>query len=283
MTGATAEPRIDLHTHSNCSDGTLSPAELVALAATRNIELLALTDHDTMAGCDAAAAACRPLGMRFVPGIELTCGWREREIHVVGLALDALNPELAAHTADLLRLRRERISEIGRRLTRHGLDGAALAERALAMAIAPTRMHVARLLSAQAVVATPQQAFDKLLGRGKPGYAPAQWPTVEHTVQCISAAGGIAVLAHPHRYQFSHGALRDLCAYFKAVGGAGIEVSLAGLSPTDFNRLAALARRFGLSGSVGSDFHEPGIPWRPLGRFAKLPDLVTPITLRLVA
>jgi 3',5'-nucleoside bisphosphate phosphatase len=275
--------RIDLHTHSNCSDGTLSPTELVALAATRSVQLLALTDHDTMAGCDAAAAACQPLGIRFVPGIELTCGWREREIHVVGLDVDASSAGLTAHTADLLLQRRARIVEIGRRLSRHGLNGEALAERALADAVAPTRMHVARLLTEQGVVATPQQAFDRLLGRGKPGYAPTQWPSVEQTVQCINAAGGVAVLAHPHRYQFSHGALRELCAHFKAVGGAGIEVSLAGLSPADFARLASLARRFGLAGSVGSDFHEPGIPWRPLGRFAKLPDLVTPITLRLVA
>jgi predicted metal-dependent phosphoesterase TrpH len=91
----------------------------------------------------------------------------------------------------------------------------------------------------------------------------------------------LPVLAHAHRYQLSAGGLRELSAAFKAAGGVGIEVSLAGISPGDAARAASLARRFDLDGSFGSDFHEPGIPWRPLGRMAKLPDGVRPITARL--
>ena len=89
------------------------------------------------------------------------------------------------------------------------------------------------------------------------------------------------MLAHPHRYQVSNGVLRELVGDFKAAGGAGIEVSLAGMGPGDADRAATLARRFDLAGSIGSDFHEPGLPWRPLGRFAKLPDRIMPITARL--
>ena len=97
----------------------------------------------------------------------------------------------------------------------------------------------------------------------------------------FASAGGLPVLAHPHRYRLSMGGLRELCAAFKAAGGVGIEVSLAGMGPAAAERAAGLARRFDLDGSFGSDFHEPGIPWRPLGRMAKLPDGVRPITARL--
>jgi 3',5'-nucleoside bisphosphate phosphatase len=100
-------------------------------------------------------------------------------------------------------------------------------------------------------------------------------------VRCIVAAGGIPVLAHPHRYRVSNGVLRELVSEFKQAGGVGIEVSLAGMGPGDADRAASLARRFELAGSFGSDFHQPDLPWRPLGRFAKLPDGLTPVTVYL--
>jgi predicted metal-dependent phosphoesterase TrpH len=274
------DPRIDLHTHSNCSDGVLAPAALVALAAQRQLELLALTDHDTAMGCDAARAACELHGIRFVPGADLTCLWREREIHIIGLNLDPAHPPFIAHCAAVLELRRQRVTAMGERLSRAGLPGDALAAEALAAA-APTRAHLARGLCSRGLATTVQAAFDRWLKRGRPGYVGAQWPQLATAVRCIVAAAGVAVLAHPHRYQVSGGVLRELLADFKAAGGAGLEVSLAGMSPGDADRAATLARRFDLAGSIGSDFHEPGLPWRPLGRFAKLPDRVTPIMARL--
>jgi predicted metal-dependent phosphoesterase TrpH len=144
-------------------------------------------------------------------------------------------------------------------------------------------MHLARLLVETGAVSDPQAAFDRWLGRGKSAFVGAEWPDIPTTVACIKRAGGLAVLAHAHRYPLSNGVLRELCAEFKQAGGAGIEVSLAGASPDDSSRLASLARRFDLAGSAGSDFHEPGLPWRPVGRFAKLPDLVLPITRQLMA
>jgi hypothetical protein len=272
--------RIDLHTHSNRSDGVLAPAALVALAAARQVELLALTDHDTGLGCDEARAACTAHGIRFVPGAELTSMWRDREIHVIGLNLDLAHAPFIDHCAGVLELRRQRVAAMGERLTRAGLPGAALAAEALAAA-APTRAHLARGLCSRGLADSVQGAFDRWLKRGRPGYVGAQWPDLAAAVRCITDAAGVAVLAHPHRYRMSNGVLRELVAEFKTAGGAGLEVSLAGMGPGDADRAATLARRFDLAGSIGSDFHEPGLPWRPLGRFAKLPDRIIPITARL--
>lgn len=272
--------RIDLHTHSRYSDGALTPRELVTQAATRRVEMLALTDHDTTAGCAEAAAACTEHGIRFVPGIELTCGWRGREIHVVGLSIDPSEAALAAHCAALQQRRRERLLAIAARLTRAGLPGDALVQAGLA-ATTPTRRHVAEALRDQGYADSVQQAFDRYLARGCPGHAPVEWPTLGDCVAAIRGAGGRAVLAHPHRYKLSAGALRELLGEFKDFGGLGLEVSLAGMGPNDADRLARLARQFELAASIGSDFHEPGLPWRPLGRFAKLPDRLVPIMAHL--
>ena len=283
MTAAAGLVRVDLHTHSTHSDGTLAPAQLVAIALQREVQLLALTDHDTTAGCAEASAACAAAGIRFIHGIELTAGWRGREIHIVGLRINAADPGLMRHTADLAVRRRGRITAIGLKLDKLGMNGALLAARALAQCAAPTRMHLARLLVADGIVSEAQQAFDRWLGRGKGAFVGEQWPDIATTVGCIRQAGGLAVLAHAHRYPLSNGVLRELCAEFKLSGGAGMEVSVAGASPDDSSKLASLARRFELAGSVASDFHEPGLPWRPVGRFAKLPDLVQPISTQLMA
>jgi predicted metal-dependent phosphoesterase TrpH len=275
-----ADRRIDLHAHSRCSDGLLSPVELVALAGARAVDLLALTDHDTVAGCAAARQACAPQGIRFVSGIELSCGWREQEIHVVGLQVDERHPGLLQHCAAQLERRRARLAGIGERLSRAGLPGSELVASALAAQV-PTRTHVARALHAAGWARDLPQAFDRWLGRGRPGHLRAQWPGLGETIRQIAAAGGIAVLAHPHRYALKAMHLNELVGDFKAAGGGALEVSLAGLSPAAADRVASLARRHVLAGSIGSDFHEPDLSWRPLGRFAKLPDRIEPVTALL--
>ncbi|MGA3159238.1 MAG: PHP domain-containing protein [Steroidobacteraceae bacterium] len=270
--------RIDLHTHSTCSDGTLAPAALVALAATRQVQLLALTDHDTTAGCTEARQACLAHGIAFLEGIELTALWHECEVHIVALGIRADDPGLQQHAAAVRALRGERVRRIAARLSEAGLDGESLAAGAFALSTVPTRTHLARALLAAGHAKDLQGAFDKWLGRGRPGYVAPEWPDVATTLTAVLGAGGTAVLAHPHRYKLSNTALRELCAQFKADGGAALEVSIAGMSPDSQARMAQLARRFDLAGSIGSDFHEPGLPWRPLGRFAKLPEAVTPVT-----
>lgn len=275
---------IDLHTHSHHSDGTLPPAALVALAAARGVAVLALTDHDTTAGVPEAEAASREAGMRFVPGVEITAGWRGQEIHVVGLGIDTASVPLQAHLHALVAARRTRIASIGARLARQRhFNGRDPAQHVLQSAAVPTRTHLARALVKAADAKTTQDAFDRWLGRGRPGHVPQQWPEVEAAISVIRAAGGHAVLAHPHRYKLSSGALGALCSGFREAGGAAMEVSLPAMSPNDATRLARLARQHGLAGTAASDFHEPGLPWRPLGRFAKLPEGIEPLLPRLLA
>jgi hypothetical protein len=218
--------------------------------------------------------------MQFIAGAELTSMWRGREIHIIGLDLDPAHAPLQAHCAEVIGLRRARIAAIAQRLARAGLPGDSLAAEALKFH-APTRAHLARALCALGLAKDNQAAFDRYLKQGRPGHVPAQWPELAVAVQRIVAAGGLPVLAHPHRYRVSAGALRELVAEFKAAGGRGIEVSVTGMSPEQADRSASLARRYELAGSIGSDFHEPGLAWRPLGRFAKLADRITPITTLL--
>ena len=275
--------RIELHAHSHCSDGVLSPTELVTLAATRQIGLLALTDHDTLAGCPEAARACAERGIEFLHGSELTASWRGREIHVIGLRLAADSPKLVEQLRGVRAQRVERVRAIGTRLERCGLPGTEMAAAVLAQPGTPTRLHLARELVQRGHATDVDDAFGRWLGRGKRAAVNVEWPGIEAASTAIRAAGGLAVLAHPHRYQLGAGALGELCAQFRDAGGQGIEVSLPGLSPADASRMASLARRYGLAGSCGSDFHFPGQPWRPLGRFAKLPEGVVPITDSLVS
>ena len=145
----------------------------------------------------------------------------------------------------------------------------------------PTRLHVAMQLIERGHAKDVDDAFGKWLGTGQRAAVPPQWPGVDAAVAAIRAAGGMAVLAHPQRYKLSGGTLSELCRQFREAGGEGIEVSLPGMKLKDAARAASLARRYDLAGSCASDFHAPGLPWRPVGRFAKLPEGVVPITERL--
>ncbi len=179
--------RIDLHTHIDCSDGLLSPAALVALAAQRGVELLALTDHDTVSGCAAAGVAFAASGVGFIAGVELSCRWRDREIHVIGLRIDAGDAALLAHCAAVLAQRRARVQAIAQRLARAGLPGSSLAELALAAPL-PTRTHLARALCQLGLARSVPEAFERWLARGRPGYIGAEWPSLAIAVERIVAA-----------------------------------------------------------------------------------------------
>jgi predicted metal-dependent phosphoesterase TrpH len=275
-------PLADLHLHSNHSDGVLTPTALVAHAARHGVELLALTDHDSVAGCAEAATACAAAGLRFVSGCELSSSWRGQAIHVVGLAVEAGAAELAAHFEAVARHRRDRLQQIGARLERRGrLPGIEIAAAVAATAAVPTRTHIARELVARGHADSVQHAIERWLGRDSPGHVPVEWPAVEAGIAAIRAAGGWPVLAHPHRYRLSSGALRQLVAAFAAAGGAALEVSVGGMARGDLDRLATLARQHGLAASCGSDFHDPAVPWNPPGRFAKLPADLEPLSARL--
>jgi hypothetical protein len=275
-------PLADLHLHSQHSDGALTPTALVEHAARLGVTQLALTDHDTVAGCTEAAAACAALGLHFVSGCELSSTWRGQAIHVIGLAIDTRSAQLREYFAGIAATRATRLQEIGARLERRGkVPGREIAAAVAASAAVPTRTHVARELVARGHASSVQDAIDLWLGRGTPGHVPIEWPTLETAVAAIRAAGGWPVLAHPHRYRLSGGALRQLIEAFVAAGGAALEVSVGGMARGDLDRLATLARRQGLPASCGSDFHDPSIPWNPPGRFAKLPADLEPLSARL--
>ena len=141
----------------------------------------------------------------------------------------------------------------------------------------PTRTHLARALLAGGHVAKLDDAFRKYLGPGKPAHVSADWPAVETAVEWILAAGGVAALAHPMRYRLSAGARRSLLESFAAAGGGALEVVSGGNGGDQAAALAQMAVKHGLTGSVGSDFHNAQVSWNPMGRLAKLPDCVTPV------
>lgn len=272
------EPLVDFHTHSHCSDGVLSPSALVERAHTRNVGTLALTDHDTTAGLDEAQAACAAHGIRFVPGVELSANWRGQTIHVVGLEVDARQPGLGTHVDSVRARRRERLSEIGERLEKKArLPGRELAEAAGASP-SPTRLHLARLLVEHGHARDTQDAFDRWLNRDRAGHVPAQWPEFTNVMSVLRDNRALPVLAHPHRYRLSSGQLRELTATFAREGGVALEASMAGMSLNDADRIASLCRKYDLHASMGSDFHDPAVPWNPLGRWLKLAAGLRPVT-----
>jgi predicted metal-dependent phosphoesterase TrpH len=272
------EPLVDFHTHSHCSDGVLSPAALVQRARTRRVGTLALTDHDTTAGLEEARVACDEAGIRFVPGVELSASWRGQTIHVVGLEMDMAQAGLRAHLEAVRERRRARLAEIGERLEKKArLPGRELAAAA-GVSASPTRLHLARLLVERGHARDTQEAFDRWLNRDKAGHVPAEWPAFATAMTVLRDSGGIPVLAHPHRYRLSAGQLRELTAAFVQEGGAALEASMAGMSPNDADRVASLCRKFNLHASMGSDFHDPAVPWNPLGRWLKLAAGLEPVT-----
>ncbi|HEU4516856.1 MAG TPA: hypothetical protein VFR77_06100, partial [Steroidobacteraceae bacterium] len=160
-----------------------------------------------------------------------------------------------------------------------GAPGRAALDRIHAEGSLPTRTHFARALVALGAAADLGAAFERWLGRGRPGNVASDWPELAESTAWIVAAGGKAVIAHPMRYPLSAGALRDMCAEFASAGGRGIEVVTGGGSPRHREAAVSLAVRCRLEGSVGSDFHDPAVPWNPPGRLAKLPGSIRPVWL----
>jgi hypothetical protein len=268
---------IDLHTHSTCSDGALNPAELVALAAGAGVEVLALTDHDTVAGLSAALAAAAQHGLTLVPGVEISASWHAQAVHILGLWIDPHSASLCSRLESQAELRRARMRTMCARLDKLKLPGSELLAAVELHPGLPTRAHLAKALVAGGHVASAEAAFRKYLGKGKAAHIAADWPVLEIVVGWIRAAGGVAVLAHPARYAISSGARRRLLADFAAAGGTALEVVSGGNASQHVDSCAALAQAFGFLGSVGSDFHNPQAAWNPLGRSLKLPDCVTPV------
>jgi predicted metal-dependent phosphoesterase TrpH len=237
---------------------------------------MALTDHDTVAGLVEAKIAAETLGMRLFPAIELSTQWQKKCFHVVGLNINADYPPLASALAELQSVRMQRAEKIAEKLAKKNIAGAFDAVIDAAKGGMVTRSHFANFLVANHHVDSAQVAFDRYLAKGKVAYVATPWAELALAVQWIVESGGIAILAHPLRYKLTANAARRLLTVFKDAGGQGIEVVTSRITQDEINRVAAIAKRFALLGSVGSDFHGPE-PWIELGRLLPLPDSVRPV------
>ncbi|GAA5235610.1 PHP domain-containing protein [Verticiella sediminum] len=268
----------DLHCHSTVSDGELPPRAVVARALEHGVDVLALTDHDEVAGAAEAAQAARALGLAFVPGVEISVTWAGKTIHVVGLRVDPDDAALVQGLALTRDGRLDRAREMGARLAALGIEGAF--EGAMARAGNPalvSRTHFARYLLDVGHCRDMNAAFDRYLGTGKPAYVDMQWARLSDALAWIAGAGGQAVLAHPGRYDYSPTAFGALFAEFKERGGAAIEVVTGSHSPDQYGEYADIARRYGFLASRGSDFHAPGYGRVDLGELPPLPAGLTPV------
>lgn len=271
----------DLHCHSTASDGLLPAAEVARRAAANGVQLLALTDHDDLAGLAPAREVAREAGMAFVSGVEVSIEWEGTSVHVVGLGFD---PADAALNAGLESIRAGRIERAKRMAA--ALDAAAIRgtfEGAMRYAENPSlisRAHFARFMVEQGICKDMHSVFDSYLTPGKPGYVDHRWATMEDAVKWITGAGGVAVVAHPGRYRISNGALRRFLSQFKDVGGEGVEVVSGSHGPEQVLNFARIARHYGFLASRGSDFHGPEESYTDLGCLPPLPEDLTPVWSR---
>ncbi|MFI5206772.1 MAG: PHP domain-containing protein [Gemmatimonadales bacterium] len=240
---------LDLHLHTTCSDGAATPEEAVALARRGGLSAIAVTDHDTTAGCERARIAAVPLGLVVIAGIEISCLQGGSEMHLLGYGVTPDHPDLLAVTARLAALRRERLGTILGRLraldVKINEDDVTTPEGNRAVG----RPHVAEALVRLGVVRHPQEAFNRFLGVGQPAYVPSRGPDVEGAIAAVHEAGGCAVWAHP--------SLQDARRFgaLARIGLDGVEVLRPNVSPTASSALEHAARETGLLCTGGSDWH----------------------------
>lgn len=241
---------VDLHSHSTRSDGAFAPARLVEEAATRGVTTLALTDHDTTAGLDEAEAAAQQHGLELVPGVEITCECAGTEVHLLGLGIDRLNPKLQRVCADVQERRRERFFEMVARLRAHGVP---LSTEGVEDGVSLARPYLARLLVQQGKVAGYQEAFERYLRRGRPGFVDHSRIRIEGAIEAIQAAGGVAVIAHPGLYRNGD----EVVFEARKLGLDGIECHHSDHNHDVSQHYVSLARKLELLVSGGADFHGP--------------------------
>lgn len=262
----------DLHSHTTASDGCLTPEALVHRAVEMRVGTLAITDHDTTAAIAPAREEISRSGLalNLIPGVEISTVWENHEIHIVGLNIDITHPLMCEFLAQQTERRNQRAQLIAERLEKAQIPGALESAQRLAQGGAVTRGHFARFLVECGKASSMADVFKKYLARGKTGYVPPQWCTIEQSIDVIHHSGGKAVLAHPGRYNLSAKWLKRLVAHFAEHHGDAMEVAQCQQSPNERTQLATLARQHHLRASQGSDFHQP-CPWIELGRKLWLP------------
>ena len=256
----------------------MTPSDLAERAFDRGVDLWALTDHDDVSGIAQAREAANRLGMSFLAGVEISVTWASRTVHVVGLGIDEMDPVLTMGLAKLRAERDERALLIAQKLALAGFEGAY--EGALKHVQNPalvSRTHFARHLFEAGHVASMQAAFDRYLGDRGTAFVPTEWASLEDAVQWILAAGGVAVIAHPGRYQYSDLEFDALFNEFRELGGQAIEVHTGSHRPDENVQYAQVARDYNFLASCGSDFHGPKEGRHDLGSVPALPKDLTPV------
>lgn len=246
---------IDLHTHSSASDGTFSPSELVNFAASKKIETLALTDHDTTDGLVEAQAAAFEKGINFIPGIELNIQWPTGEFHLLGLGLKRVSSELKDMIAFLGREREFRNRKMAQKLKENGINisyeelAARFGEKTLG------RPHFAEYMKEKGFVKCRQQAFDNYFAKGRPCFVDREGADLEMAVDAILSSGGLPVQAHPLSMYVSWGRMEETLRSVRERGVLGIEAWHPGARVSEAERLRDMAEKLGFFVTGGSDFH----------------------------
>lgn len=241
---------IDLHSHSTCSDGSFSPTRLFEEAAKRGVHTLALTDHDTMAGLEEAEYAAAKFGVEFVPGVEITCECAGTEVHMLGLGVDRGNTVLGRLCEDVSGRRRKRFFEMVEKLRAIGVP---LSTTGVEEDVALARPYLARMLVEQGHTKTYQEAFEKYLKKGRPGYLPNSPVPISEAVDAVHAAGGVAMIAHPGLYRNGDEVVHEAVQ----AGVDGIECYHSDHDHDTTQHYLARARKLDRLVSGGADFHGP--------------------------
>jgi predicted metal-dependent phosphoesterase TrpH len=267
--------KFDLHSHTLCSDGSLEPLELVARAIDKGVDVLAITDHDTL---DAyRGLPLQQSRLELVAGIEFSTQWESTGIHVLGLDVDPGSDAILTGVHYQTEARRQRAERIGEVLEKKGIPDAFAGAAALAHSGYIGRPHFAQYLVEIGRARSIEDAFRKYVGDGKAGDVKQHWADLPQVVQWIRDAGGIAVLAHPLKYKLTRTKLKRLLADFMQAGGQGLEVVSGQQNPQQTAGMGGLCAQMNLLASCGSDFHKPDTHWGELGRFPALPRNVTPV------
>jgi predicted metal-dependent phosphoesterase TrpH len=268
----------DLHCHSVVSDGTLPPEQLAQRAKTNGVELWALTDHDEIGGQHRAMAAASALGLPYLTGVEVSVTFASVTVHIVGLGFDPDHPALVLGLAQTRGGRNQRAQEMADQLAAVGIKGAY--DGALKYVGNPeliSRTHFARFLVETGVCQDTNEVFRRFLTENKPGFVPHRWAKLGDAVRWIREAGGMAIIAHPARYDHSPTAEYALFTEFIAHGGQGVEVVTGSHSAAEAIQYADMALEFGLAASRGSDFHSPDESHTDLGALPHLQGRLTPV------
>ncbi len=265
--------RVDLHTHSTFSDGSLSPEELVMRAVRQQVQILALTDHDSVDGIAPALNVAAHQAIFLVAGVELSVLWEGKVIHVIALNFPHEAPQLTKLLRQQHELRAERGRAIAQALAVLGFQDTY--EDAIKLACGPEhvgRLHFAQVLVHRAVVNDVQQAFDRYLRDGRKAAISANWVNLQSAVEVMKGIGATTVLAHPLRYTLSATQKRKLFCAFKDAGGDAVEMASLQESAGPSGWLSDTIRKMGFRASQGSDFHGSSTPWLELGRCRPVPD-----------